>query len=147
MLLFRVFSQRVSSPIFLLALVSGFFALCRQNSLVNVSSFKCIILCVSDFLHCLDHPDSIFLSGDVVSILLLYHCHLFSDFPFLVMASCYEKVSELQCNYCSSFGKPKNEGFYRLENQIIFLVFIVPNLFPELFLSSSSTRTLFLENL
>lgn len=90
-LLFSVFSQRVSSPIFLLALVSRFFGLCRQISLANVSSFKCIMLCVSECLHCLDHPNPIFLSGTVITI--LSHCQFFSGFPFLATESCYE-VSE-----------------------------------------------------
>lgn len=133
-----MFSQRVSTPVFLLALVSQFFGLCRQISLANASLFKRIMFCVSEFLHSLDHPN--FLSGTVITI--LSHCQFFSVFPFLAVESCYE-VSEWQCNYCSSFGKLKSEGVCRLENEIRFLVFIFPVLSCELLLSSSSTRALF----
>lgn len=113
-----------------------FLGLCRQNSLANVSLLKYY---VSDFLHCLDHPDPVFFSGDAVTI--LSHFQLFSGFPFLVVESCCKDVSELQCSYCSCFGKPKNERVCRLENEISFLGCIVPKLFPELLVSSSSART------
>lgn len=94
----KVLDIEPHSPFFLLVLVSGFSGLCRQNSLENVSSFKCISLCISDFLNCWDHPDPVFFSGDVVIILVLSHwvlshCQLLTDFPFLVMEDCYGKVS------------------------------------------------------